>query len=223
MHRLDWLGRTLERGRFIAPIAAVITAVILTAAPTDSHAQSTATSRKYDGINRIAKGVTDIGLDNLWILSFQEQDDASTFRMSLTSGITARRFIKDNIAVGVNVSGFRRQFGETETEMGAMASLVANYYARLGSGMFVAPGIGVGGMFGTREQPTMTGLLNESTVVGGTLSLSLPLAFYAWKTFNVRAGLSMLVAAGSATPENGESTTFVTVDGGFNVGFGYYF
>lgn len=209
MNRLTQLPLTLL---LILPILA---------APWEASAQQSLRSRNSGSVNKLKKGLMDIGVDSLWILAYSQDETTETSRLSLQTGITIRRFIRDNLAVGGRASGFYHSFGEADEERGAMGMLVANYYMRLGSGMFFAPGVSVGGLIGTRE--SMLPAVGDSNLLGATMGLSLPFAFYAWETFNLRAGFDLLVTVGTATPEQGESSSYTTVDGGFSVGGGYFF
>jgi hypothetical protein len=96
---------------------------------------------------------------------------------------------------------------------------------KLGGGMFLVPGIGGGGFFGTRSVPIPgTEKQNqESSLSGGLGKLDLGLVYYTSTHFNLKAGPTLMLRVGSEKPEEGEGPSFTTLDAGFQVGVAYVF
>lgn len=199
-----------------------ITLALVCAAAGTARAQSTVTSRPYSGYNEIAKGVNELGLDSLVIFDWASEGEESALRMSLLGGLAGRRFIRPNLAVGITARGFYRSSGGPDRDVGGLVGLEIARYLRLGEGVFLAPSFGGGVLFGTRRTPIDDVMTRESSLLGGAVSLGLPLVLYAWEKFNVRAGPSFVFSLGNATAE-GVSTSFSHLDGGFSVGAAYYF
>lgn len=199
-----------------------IVLVVLGAAAGAAHAQRTVTSRPYSGYNEIAQGVNELGLDSLLIFDWASEGDDSALRMSLLGGLAGRRFIRPNLAVGLTARGFYRSSGGPDRDAGGLVGLEIARYLRLGEGVFLAPTLGGGVLFGTRRTPIDDVMTRESSLLGGAVTVGLPLVLYAWERFNVRAGPSFVLSLGNATAE-GVSTSFSHVDGGFSVGAAYYF
>jgi hypothetical protein len=197
-------------------------AFFVCAAAGAAEAQRTVTSRPDSGYNQIAQGVNELGLDSLVIFDWASEGDDSALRMSLLGGLAGRRFIRPNLAVGLTARGFYRSSGGPDRDAGGLVGLEIARYLRLGEGVFLAPTLGAGGLFGTRRTPIDDVMTRESSLVGGAVTIGLPLVLYAWEKFNVRAGPSFVYSLGKATAE-GVSTSFSHLDGGFSVGAAYYF
>jgi hypothetical protein len=196
--------------------------VLVAAAAATARAQSTVTSRPYSGYNQIARGVNELGLDSLLIVNWANEGDDSALRMSVLGGLSGRRFIRANLAVGLAARGFYRSSGGPDRDAGALVGLEIGRYLRLGEGIFLAPTAGAGVLFGTRRTPIDDLTTREASLFGGAVTLGLPLVLYAWERFNVRAGPSVVFSLGNATA-GGESTAFSHLDAGFSVGAAYYF
>jgi hypothetical protein len=196
---------------------------LLAALAATARAQSTVTSRPYSGYNQIAKGVNELGLDSLLIFDWaSEGDEDSALRMSVLGGLAGRHFIRPNLAVGLTARGFYRSSGGPDRDAGGLVGLEIARYLRLGEGVFLAPNAGGGVLFGTRRTPIDEVMTRDSSLLGGAVSVGLPLVLYAWDKFNVRAGPSFVFSLGKATAQ-GVSTSFSHLDGGFSVGAAYYF
>jgi hypothetical protein len=200
-------------------IAIVLIALLV---PRAAEAQRTVTSRPFSGYNEIARGVNELAVDSLWIFDWQSEGEESALRMSLLGGLTGRRFIRPNLALGLSARGFYRSSGGPDRDVGGVVGAEIGRYLRLGEGIFLAPTAGAGVLFGTRRTPIDAVMTREAGLLGGAVSLSLPLVLYAWERFNVRAGPSFVFSFGNATAE-GVSTSFSHLDGGFGVGAAYYF
>jgi hypothetical protein len=200
-------------------IAIVLIALLV---PRAAEAQRTVTSRPFSGYNEIARGVNELAVDSLWIFDWQSEGEESALRMSLLGGLTGRRFIRPNLALGLSARGFYRSSGGPDRDVGGVVGAEIGRSLRLGEGIFLAPTAGAGVLFGTRRTPIDAVMTREAGLLGGAVSLSLPLVLYAWERFNVRAGPSFVFSFGNATAE-GVSTSFSHLDGGFGVGAAYYF
>ena len=196
--------------------------LLVAAAAGSARAQRTVTSRPWSGYNEIARGVNGLGLDSLVIFDWASEGDDSALRMSLLGGLAGRRFIRPNLAVGLTARGFYRSSGGPDRDAGGLFGLEIARYLRLGEGVFLAPTAGGGVLFGTRRTPIDDVMTREASLLGGAVTVGLPLVLYAWEKFNVRAGPSFVFSLGSATAA-GVSSSFSHLDGGFSVGAAYYF
>lgn len=198
--------------------------VLLAASAASARAQSTVTSRQYAGYNEIARGVNELGLDSLLIFDWASEGDSddSALRMSVLGGLSGRHFIRSNLAVGLAARGFYRSSGGPDRDAGGVIGPEISRTMRLGEGVFLAPTLGAGVLFGTRRTPIDGSMTRESSLLGGAVSVGLPLVLYAWEKFNVRAGPSFVFSLGKATAD-GVATSFSHLDGGFSVGAAYYF
>ena len=212
-------------------------------------AQAFAGSGVHSGTNGfewIDAGVFDIGFDNLLLIDYDEgeispdsDDTSSVFEAGWIGGIKPRYFVARNFSIGLDINIELASKTQTTTIGGTETStessdftlipfLTANYYLRLGNSLFFKPGIGVGGFWGTREQPGETsGTKAESTILGGAGLLDLGFVYYASPHFNLRAGLNLIGRFGSVTPNSDEgdeeSLGFTAMDAGVSAGLGYSF
>jgi hypothetical protein len=152
---------------------------------------------------------------------------SSSTRISAVGGPVFRYFIIDNLALSLNVGGFFKSSDDvTKTsDVGGVGTVGANYYARLGGGMFLFPGLGVGGFFGGRNAGVDPNVA-RSSIAGFAARAGLGLAFYASSRFNLFARPEALILIGSSKlkgVQNAESAPFTSVDVGFNVGLSYVF
>lgn len=168
----------------------------------------------------IGKGVFQLGAESSFISSFVSENDVSDFRVNLRAAISLRYFVKDNLGVSARVGGILQKQGDTTDASGAGA-LWANYYMRLGEGVFLAPGAGAGFLFGERDVPAGTGIA-RATLVGGTLAFELPITFFTSERFSLKAGPEFTLTAGSSLPEGSDTSTgYTSIDGSFKIGFDY--
>ncbi len=186
------------------------------------------------GYEQINKGVVDLGFfDSLFLLRYLNDSsrESSSMVVAFIGGFTPRYFLMDNFAVGLSfnlmaqkewvVSGSSRI---DSSDLGFLGLVTANYYVRLGHGAFFKPGIGGGGFVGTRDVPGADpGIEIESSLYGGAVQVDLGFAFYVSKYVNLRAGPDLLMRFGVDQPAEGEGSSFVELDAGLAVGFGYSF
>lgn len=213
--------------------------VLVTATTANAAAIRSGTS----GYGQINKGVFELGLDGTLLVNYDSgemapgsDDTRSQLSAIFTGGVTPRYFVAKNLSLGLNLDLFLAKNTETteiagvtnestSTDYGLLAVAMAHYYVRLGFGMFFKPGIGGGGFWGKRERP-VEGTNNQkisTTLSGGAARIDLGMVYFAGQHFNLKAGPDVLIRFGSEKPEEGDSTSFTSVDVGFNVGFGYTF
>ncbi|MFT7624652.1 MAG: hypothetical protein ACI9WU_003840 [Myxococcota bacterium] len=116
------------------------------------------------------------------------------------------------------------------TDLGFLATVMADYYISVGRGMFIKPGIG-GGYFRVSGDKDVAGinvagtnLVEKITRSGGVGRVQLSLVFYTSNQFNLKAGVDVLARFGSKEsdqdPSTG-STSILEIDAAWNVGFAY--
>jgi hypothetical protein len=121
------------------------------------------------------------------------------------------------------------------TDLGFLATVMADYYISVGRGMFIKPGIG-GGYFRVSGDKDVAGinvagtnvagtnLVEKITRFGGVGRVQLSLVFYTSNQFNLKAGVDVLARFGSKEsdqdPSTG-STSILEIDAAWNVGFAY--
>jgi hypothetical protein len=186
-----------------------------------------------DGIERISGGVFELGLDNLLLVRYastgSDPNTVSTLEASYLGGLTPRFFLADNFSLAANLQLFYGARSETaggvETsshDLGFLGLVMANYYVRLGWGMFFAPGIGGGGFYGTRSTPSLTpGTTEEAALYGGAIKVDLGFVFYAGSHFNLKGGPDILVRFGNVKPEGVDGESLLSIEAGFHIGLAY--
>jgi hypothetical protein len=210
------------RARTLLPLAFV--AIGAMAAP-ESQADTVGSS--YRGFTSVAKGVKEIGVDNLFLLRHESvpltdapDTTVSTMDIAYVGGLTPRYFVTDNVALALNLDFFYRKSSvstetkdpaggdpvedtQTETDTGFLGFVMANYYLKLGNSMFFKPGIGGGGFVGTRSRPTagQPGQETKTSLSGGAGRLDLGFAFYTSQSFNLKAGVDVIARFGKEKPE----------------------
>jgi hypothetical protein len=195
------------------------------------------------GFSQVNKGVFELGLDNALLVRYRSaemapgsEDTVAQLSAIYAGGFTPRYFIMRNFALSANIHLFLEKLTTTTTiggvesetstsDTGVLGILMAHYYVRLGFGMFWKPGVGGGGFYGKRSHP-VEGATNQTlnnTLSGGAARIDLGMVYFAGEHFNLKAGPDVLIRFGSEKPEEGEATSFTSVDVGFNVGVGYTF
>jgi hypothetical protein len=189
-----------------------------------------------DGIEAISGGVFEIGLDNLLLVRFNSygsgDSKSSALEASYMGGITPRFFLIDNLSLAANLNLF---LGKTSTEsggdesssddLGFLGLIAANYYVRLGYGMFFAPGIGGGGFYFNRSMPNAAtpGTSLDYALYGGVVRFDLGFVFYAGPHFNLKGGPEILARFGKVKADvaGAEAQDLTTVEAGFHIGLAY--
>ncbi|MCW5807616.1 MAG: hypothetical protein KIT31_34995 [Deltaproteobacteria bacterium] len=175
-------------------------------------------------ITSVRKGVWELDLVGLGVLTSDTENGVSTTRLSTDFAATVAYFLRKNVSVGASARANHESVGGgvRATTFGASANVVL--HARLGLGAFFRPGIGVGALFGSRRTPVGTGMLEEATQAGFITRVQLPIAYFASKRLLLQAGPQLNVTVGGYTPSGGgEARAFTRVAGGFSVGAGYTF
>ncbi len=211
-------GVSLMKSLFFAAAAILITT-------TSAHADSLGSRSSQRGvITQIDKGAKQLFADSTMILGYTNEQDDSTFHANLVAAGGFRYFVKRNLGVSLRVGGVYRDNGETNDKLFA-ASLWANWFARLGEGMFAVAGVGAGFQAGNRDVVSPgTAMVSRSNFVAGTGATELMLAVFLNRRFSLAAGPELLFVAGSAKPDaGGDSSTMVSVDGGFKITAAYAF
>ena len=241
--------------KFRNMLGASVALAVLTLSP---FAGADTVGKNQRGFTAVGKGVKEIGFDNLFLVRYHsapltEAPDTtvSNTNIAYVGGLTPRYFVTNNLALALNLDYFYRSdttksesedattgdpvtTEETATDQGFIGFLMANYYMRLGSGMFFKPGIGGGGFVGSRRRPTpgQVGQETKTSLTGGAGRLDLGFAFYASENINLKAGIDAIMRFGTEKPEDdatatggqeAESQSFTTVDAGFNIGIAYSF
>ncbi len=221
----------MRTGIFVAPIVVVA----LVVASTVSHAD-TLTPKGIDTrgvITHISKGVFELGIDSTLIFQSRSDEDAggittTSTQLTVVAALTPRYFIIDNLSASLSL-GFLATSGSVDTvstsETGGVFLAAADYYLRLGGGLFIKPGLGVGGFITNTSVDIGAGLSQDESGSGFAGRAQLGLVYYASSRFNVKAGLDFLMLFGSSTTEDGTDTSrsFQQFSLGWNVGFGYTF
>jgi hypothetical protein len=165
----------------------------------------------------------EIVASSIWILGYQDQGDFSNTAFTVTGEAAFRYFVVDNLGVGVSGGAFFKSAGNDAEDNGFVIQAVSSYYLSLSDSLYLAPGIGLGVTFGSRQTPVpMSNTLIESDLLGFTASFGMPFVLFTPGPFSVRAGPELIATFGSAD-SGGESQSFTTIDGGFKVGVGFNF
>lgn len=201
----------------------VLPAVLLAAAPVAAD-DVTADPNDRGSVTNIRKGVKELDLGGLFVLSYAkpESGDAET-RISTLGGAGFQYFINDNFSAGANVLFNYDKFG-TSSATAFGGTVFASLHVRLGLGAFLRPTFGAGALFGTQETEVVPGTVAELNQTSLLLRLGLPFAYFPSRRVVLQAGPELNISIGSVSPKDGgESASFTTVAGGFGVGVGYVF
>jgi hypothetical protein len=195
------------------------------------------------GYERISKGVFDLGLDNILLVSYisTTQPPATTgdtpskfssLSATYIGGLTPRFFLVDNFALGLSLNLFYGKNKVTDaagdedssSDLGFIGFVMLNYNLRLGHSLFFKPGVGIGAFYGKRQYPTEDpAYKRESSLYGGAGRIDLGFVFYAGPHVNLRAGPDIIIRVGKEDPPDGEAESFMSVDAGFTIGIGASF
>ncbi len=198
------------------------------------------------GFSAIEAGVFEFGFDNMLLVNSHTQevsagsdDSVNVTRAAWVGSLTPRYFVARNFSVGLGlnlslasqsmtVTIADQETTDESSDMVFMPIVSANYYIRLGHGMFFKPGIGGGAFFGTRSVPgTEPGTTFDSSLSGGAGLVDLGVAYYASQHVNFKAGVNIIARFGGETPDTGaddvEGIGFTDIDAGASVGIAYSF
>jgi hypothetical protein len=200
-------------------LAAIL--LFLIAIPAGARADTLGTRAGQRGaITQIDKGVFQLGADSTLILGYSQEAEDSTFMANAAGSALFRYFVKKNLGISARLGGVYRKSGDAR-DLGFAGSVWANLFMRLGEGMFFTPGAGVGLLSTQRDLPLDGSTVARSSVLGGTVAAELPLAVFLNRRFSLTAGPELLLTVGGTTPEEGDGTSFLSLDGGFKVGVAY--
>jgi len=204
----------------------------------------------------IGKGVKELSLETQFVFASNttagattagvKAPDDKTTQVSLVGAAVFRYFVIDNLDIDLHVGGFfksasSKSTGEVKTsDAGFLGTVGAAFHASVGGGMFIAPGFGVGGFAGSRENVVDSGVAGTKAVTtrysisGLALRANLGLVFYSSPHFNLFARPEAIIYIGSAkqkddgtapagTTVDTEAKKFTSIDGGFTCGLSYVF
>jgi hypothetical protein len=174
-------------------------------------------------VTHIRKGVWELDVGALGVLTVDKEGDASVTRFSTDFSAQVHYFINDNISIGAEALFDFDDNGDGVSATTFGGALDATAHLRLGLGAFFRPGIAIGALFGHRNLPMTTGLVEQASQTGFITRISLPIAYFASSRFLLQAGPQINVTVGSFTPDGGDAQSFTRIAGGFSVGFGYVF
>jgi hypothetical protein len=171
-------------------------------------------------ITQIDKGVFQLGADSTLILGYSQEADDSELMGNVVGSALFRYFFKKNVGISGRVGGVYRKSGDAR-DLGLVGSVWANLFLRLGEGMFFTPGVGFGFRSTQRDVPIGSDTVARSSVLGGIAATELMLAVFLNRRFCLTAGPEFVLTVGNTDPEQGEGTSFLSIDGGFKVGVAY--
>lgn len=184
-------------------------------------------------ITAINAGVSELSLETIFVLGYDERGKSNDFRMSLITGPTYRIFIAKNAVLGFNLSFlYKDAKGQVaSSDLGGAFTAHIGYMLSISQGMFLKPLVGLGGFYAQRKVPVVIDGAEQNAATssyGAIVRPGFDLVFYSSSRFNLFAGPEFLISLGGSDSTvvggvkvNGEF--FVSIDGGFNVGLSYVF
>ena len=174
-------------------------------------------------VTAIGKGVKELDLGGIFVLSYTKSGDADAVtRVSTLGGAGFQYFINDNISAGANFLVSYDKVGDaSSTAFGGTA--FASAHVRLGLGAFLRPTLGVGALFGTQQLDLGGGMVAEASQTSLLVRLAMPFAYFPSRRVVLQAGPEIDISVGNVTPDGAESQSFTNIAGGFGVGIGYAF
>lgn len=175
-------------------------------------------------ITKIGRGVWEIDLGALGVLTTDHQGDATVTRLSSDLAAGVHYFIHNNVSVGVVGLFDYASAGEGNVARTFGGAVDATLHLRLGLGAFFRPGLALGILGGTRDLPAAAdGTIMQATQVAFVTQIKLPLAYFVSDRLLLQAGPQLDIEAGGYTPMGGDRVSFTRIAGGFAVGVGYAF
>ncbi len=175
-------------------------------------------------VTSIAKGVKEIDLGGIFVLTVDKVGDTSTTKLSTLGGAGFQYFINANASVGATGLFAYDKVGDATSATSFGGVVFASLHVRLGLGAFFRPTLGVGALFGNREVDAGGGMSTELSQVAFLARIGLPFAYFPSKRVVLQAGPEINVEVGSFKADGAsDGTSFTTVAGGFAVGVGYVF
>lgn len=190
-----------------------------------AHADEVAANPNDAGrVTSIGKGVKELDLGGIFVLSVDKVEDQSTTKLSTLGGVGFQYFINQNVSIGASGLFAYDKVGDVESATSFGGALFGTFHVRLGLGAFFRPTLGLGALFGTREVDAGGGTVAELSQVAFLTRIALPFAYFASKRVVLQAGPEIDVSIGSFKADGAEEgTSFTTIAGGFAVGVGYVF
>lgn len=178
----------------------------------------------YGKVTKIKKGVKEIDLGGMFVLSHSKSGDGEgQTRVTSLGGPGFQVFINDNLSVGGTVLFGLELAGSNQKTLSFGGALHAQLHVRLGLGAFLRPTLGAGFLVGKQDTEVTPGMLASADQTAGVLRLALPIAYFTSKRILLQAGPELNILVGSVTPSGGMSESFTTIAGGFGVSAGYVF
>jgi hypothetical protein len=176
-------------------------------------------------VTRIERGVSELDVGALGVLTYNSTNNNSTTQVSLLFGLGYQYFLGNNLSLGAN---FLIDYDRENSNISAHAyggDLFAAAHLRLGLGAFFRPSIGLGLLFGSAEEDTgIAGIVVKQSETAFLLRLQFPFAYFPSRRIVLQAGPEIDMLFGSFTPDGGgDSTGFTQISGGFGIGMGYAF
>lgn len=197
--------------------AAAIAACLVLFAARNASADTLGSRKHQRGVvTRIDQGVFQLGVDSTLLLNWSREGGGSASRRHATGAAMLRYFLRPKLGVSARVGGLYQKDGVTR-DLGFSGMGWANYFLRLGEGMFFAPGAGAGFVVGQRDLPAGPGEVRRDRLVGALGGVELVLAVYLGERFSVSAAPDLRMMVGSA------GGSVVSLDGSFKVGAVYSF
>ncbi|MEO8699442.1 MAG: hypothetical protein ABI867_05335 [Kofleriaceae bacterium] len=175
-------------------------------------------------VTAIQKGVKELDLGGIFVLSYNKNGDAeANTRVSTLGGASFQYFIKDSVSLGGTfLFSYDRLDATTySTSFGGLA--FASLHVRLGLGAFLRPTFGAGLLAGNLNSELAPGMVTQASQVAGLIRIALPFAYFPSRRVVLQAGPEINVSIGNVTPDGGEAESFTSVSGGFGVSAGYAF
>jgi len=175
-------------------------------------------------VTNISKGVKELDLGGIFLLSYAKAGDADAVtRISTLSGAGFQYFVNNNLSVGGNLLFDYDKIGDVSSSAFG-GTVFASLHARLGLGAFLRPTVGIGALFGSSEVDAGAGVVAKADQSALLLRVAMPFAYFPSKRIVLQAGPEIDVSIGSVSPQGGgDSQSFTNIAGGFGVGIGYAF
>lgn len=198
--------------------------VLVALAPVAAADTLGAEPQDYGKVTHIGKGVKEIDLGGIFLISHSKTGDAEgTTRVSSLTGLGFQYFINDNFSAGGTALFSYDRLSENTYSTGFGGLAFAAFHVRLGLGAFLRPMIGGGLLVGNLSTETTPGMTSSAGQVSGLVRIGIPFAYFPSKRIVLQAGPELNMTVGSTTPDGGDSVSFVTVSSGFGVSAGYAF
>jgi len=175
-------------------------------------------------VTAVGKGVKEIDLGGIFVLTVDKVGVQSTTKLSTLGGVGFQYFFNANVSVGATGLFAYDKVGDTASATSFGGALFGTFHVRLGLGAFFRPTLGLGALFGTREIDAGGGMVAELSQTAFLTRIGLPIAYFASKRVVLQAGPEINISIGSFKADGAsEGTSFTTIAGGFSVGVGYVF